>query len=253
MLASSGPSWSSFSFFFFSLDRCFAFLISGPGELGYYILYLKMSWYHKQAAFIYFKFNHFVSFVLELRAMIEKNCYENQQLTMVHNGPIPHNLGDLDYSFGEAFALGARPVSTSVHQGKRSGGLSSKFARKLGFRFSKKALTPSVWSLTELVRGIRQGRGNILRCKCMVENLRLNQMGFFDGSRVAPHEGPVEIRRGRADILSDLSGQLESSRENLGCVRDGLIEEIAKMLGGRRENTASTDEVVGVGEAYQTR
>lgn len=51
------------------------------------------------------------------------------------------------YSFDGVFALGFRPVSTSVHQGTLGGGLSSKFARKTGLRFSKKALTPSFTSL----------------------------------------------------------------------------------------------------------
>jgi hypothetical protein len=47
------------------------------------------------------------------------------------------------YNFDGAFAFGFRPVSTSLHHGIFTGGSSSKFARKVGLRFSKKALTPS--------------------------------------------------------------------------------------------------------------
>lgn len=47
------------------------------------------------------------------------------------------------YNLDGALALGLRPVSTSLHHGTLDGGLSSKLARNLGLRFSKKALTPS--------------------------------------------------------------------------------------------------------------
>lgn len=56
---------------------------------------------------------------------------------------IRHVIYSLD---SPLMAAGRLPVSTSVHQGKL-GGVSLTEAGKLGFLFSKKALTPSFWSL----------------------------------------------------------------------------------------------------------
>lgn len=49
----------------------------------------------------------------------------------------------------------------------------------------------------------------------MVENMRLDEMSFLDSPRIPPHEGAVQIRRGRTDILGDLSSQFQGPRQDL--------------------------------------
>jgi hypothetical protein len=92
---------------------------------------------------------------------------------------------------------------------------------------------------------------NILRSKGVMKNMRFNQMSLFRRARIPPHKSTIEIRRSRADVLRKFSSQLQRARQDLGWIWQGFIEQIAKMLGSRRENRAGADEVIRVGEADQ--
>lgn len=80
----------------------------------------------------------------------------------------------------------------------------------------------------------------------MVNDSRLDEMSSLCRTSIAPHKGAIEIRRSRAHIFGNLSSQFESARQDLRCVREDLIEEVAKVLRCRREYSSRADEVAGV-------
>lgn len=72
----------------------------------------------------------------------------------------------------------------------------------------------------------------------MIDDTRVQQMRALRGIRAAPHQRAIQMRRQRADILRDVGGQLQRTRQNLRRVREGFGEQIAKMLGIRRVDGA---------------
>lgn len=55
-------------------------------------------------------------------------------------------------------------------------------------------------------------------------------MSLLYRTRVMSHQCAVEILRGRADVLCDFGGQLQSSKQNLRRFWQDLVEQITKAL-----------------------